>query len=62
MNKKILKITLLHDKDDTSSFWKNKTYLERIRALEKLRRLTFGYAQSTQRLQRVLAVTQLKKN
>lgn len=61
MNKRALKITSLYD-DDTYYFWKDKTNLERISALERLRRITFGYDSSTQRLQRVFTVAQLKKD
>ena len=43
-------------------FWKKKTYLQKIQALEKLRRIIFGYDPSATRLQRTLTITQLKKN
>ncbi len=61
MNKKIFKNTSIRDSDDYS-FWKDKSYLERIEGLEKLRRIIFGYDPSTQRLQRILKITKLKKN
>ena len=61
MDRKSLKITSLRD-DNDRSYWKNKTYLERIAALEQLRIIIFGYDPSTTRLQRTLTITQLKKN
>ncbi len=61
MDKKIFKITSLRESDDYS-FWKDKTYLERLDGLEKLRRMVFGYAPFAQRLQRVFKVTKLKKD
>jgi hypothetical protein len=61
MDKKTFKITSIQESDDYS-FWKNKTYLERIAGLEKLRRILFGYDPSTQRLQRVFKITKLKKD
>ncbi len=61
MYKKTLKITSIYENDDLS-FWKKKTYIERIKALEKLRKLLFNYDPSTQRLQRTLTITKLKKN
>lgn len=61
MNKKNFKVTTLHASDDRY-FWVKKTYLERLEALEKLRRIMFGYDPFTERLQRTLTVTQLKKN
>lgn len=61
MDKKAFKVTSIYDNDD-HDFWKKKTYLERIEALEKLRKVIFGYDPSTSRLQRTLRVTQLKKD
>lgn len=61
MDKKTFKVSPLHEKDE-SKFWKNKTYLDRIEALEELRKTIFGYDPSTARLQRTITVTKLKKN
>ena len=61
MNKKVFKIASLGENDD-HDFWENKTYLERIETLEKLRRIMFGYDASTERLQRIFTITQLKKH
>ncbi|MEW6087882.1 MAG: hypothetical protein AB1498_06210 [bacterium] len=49
MNKKVFEITSVHKSDDYG-FWKTKTYLEKISALEKLRRIMFGYDPSAERL------------
>jgi len=59
MNKKTLKISSIHEADD-DNYWSQKSYLERIEALEQLRRIIFGYDPSTERLQRTFTVTQLK--
>ncbi len=61
MDKKTLKITSIHNGDD-HNYWAKKSYLERIEALEILRRIIFGYDASTERLQRTLTITQLKKD
>jgi hypothetical protein len=61
MDKKALKITSIYDNDD-HNYWGEKSYLERIEALERLRQIIFGYDPSTERLQRTFAVTQLKKD
>lgn len=61
MDKKTLKITSIHNGDD-HNYWVKKPYLKRIEALEKLRRIIFGYDPSTERLQRTLTITQLKKD
>ena len=60
MDKKTLKVTSIYDSDD-DNYWANKSYLERVEALEKLRRIIFGYDASTERLQRTFTITQLKK-
>jgi len=61
MDKNRLEITSLRD-GNGHSYWKKKTYLERIAALEQLRIIIFGYDPSTTRLQRTLTITQLKGN
>ena len=61
MDKKTLKISSIHEADD-HNYWAKKPYLERIEALEQLRRIIFGYDPSTERLQRTLTITQLKKD
>ena len=61
MNKKIFKVTSL-GKGEDYRFWRKKTPLQRIAALEELRKTVFGYDPSTERLQRVFRVTQLKKH
>jgi hypothetical protein len=61
MDKKIFKVGALRKSDDYK-FWRKKTPLQRIAALEELRKTVFGYDPSTERLQRVLRVTNLKKN
>jgi len=61
MNKKIFQITSIRDGTDRD-YWKQKSYEERLEALELLRRIIFGYDPSTARLQRTITITQLKKN
>jgi len=61
MDKKTLKIISIHNGND-HNYWANKSYLERVEALEKLRRIIFGYDASAERLQRTFTITQLKKD
>jgi hypothetical protein len=61
MNKKLFQITSVRDGNDRD-YWKQKSYAERLEALELLRRIIFGYDPSTARLQRTITITQLKKN
>lgn len=60
MDKSFFQITSIRQKED--DFWKDRSYSERIEALEELRRIIFGYDPITERLQRILAVTELKGN
>jgi len=61
MNKSVFKVVSIRDKGG-HKYWKRKSYLERLAALEQLRRTIFGYDTSTARLQRTLTVTKLKKH
>ena len=61
MDKKAFKITSIHCGHD-DNYCREKSYLERIEALEQLRRIIFGYDPSTERLQRTFTITQLKKD
>ena len=60
MNKNLFQITSVREGNDRD-YWKQKSYSERIEALELLRRIIFGYDPSTARLQRTITITQLKK-
>ena len=44
---------------DERAYWRSKTPLERLEALELLRRIHYGYDPATERLQRVLEVVEL---
>jgi hypothetical protein len=61
MNKNLFQITFYRDGNDRG-YWKQKSYVERLEALELLRRIIFGYDPSTARLQRTITITQLKKS
>jgi hypothetical protein len=54
-------VVSLNDKDDDPEFWRTRTPLERMTALEYLRRMAYGSA-ATARLQRVLVVAELKSD
>jgi len=60
MDKKAFKVTSIHD-NDTRDYWKTKTYIERLEALEQLRQIAFGYDPATTRLQRTLKLLNSKK-
>ena len=43
-------------------YWKDRSYSERLEALEQLRRIVFGYDPSATRLQRTITITELKED
>jgi len=57
----IFEVTNLHEADD-SAYWRNRKPVERLRAVEFMRKVMFGNDRVSQRLQRVLTVAQLKEN
>lgn len=61
MNKNIFQVTSVRDGND-HDYWKQKSYSERLNALEQLRRIVFGYDPATARLQRIITITQLKED
>ena len=61
MDKKEFAIGSLCD-NPGRDFWKKKSHMERLAALEQLREIIFGYDPSTARLQRTITITQLKKD
>ena len=51
----------LHNADD-SDYWRDISPIERIEAIEFMRKVMFGYDRVSERLQRVLTVAELKGN
>ena len=51
----------LKDADD-SDYWHDRSPIERIEAIEFMRKAMFGNDRVSQRLQRVLAVVELKES
>ena len=53
-----LSVGSLDEPGDEKEFWLSKTPAERLRALEYLRQVAYGYDPATTRLQRVLEIAQ----
>ena len=51
----------LHEPSDELEYWASKTPAERLRAIEQLRRIVYGTARATERLQRLLEVAELDR-
>jgi hypothetical protein len=55
-----LSVARMTDADDALEYWLSRRVSERLEALELLRRICYGEAAATARLQRVLEVAELK--
>ena len=59
INKKSISIASASEFESNDlNFWKFKTPEERLEAIEFIRQINFGYDPSTERLQRLLTITQ----
>jgi hypothetical protein len=61
LDKTAFTIGKLHDGGDEKAYWLSKSPQERIQAIEIMRRIVYGEAATTQRLQRFFEITELKK-
>ena len=59
MDKSVISVTSLSEESDEKAYWHAKTPQERLKAVELMRQINYGYDPTTTRLQRVLEVTQL---
>ena len=60
IQRNVFEIVDLKDADD-SDYWHNRSPIERVEAIEFMRKVMFGNDRVSQRLQRVLAVVELKE-
>ena len=61
IDKSQFSVASLTDPDDSVAYWLTRPPIERLQALELLRRTLYGEASTTERLQRVLEVSQLER-
>ena len=59
MDKSVISVTSLSEESDEKAYWHAKTPQERLKAVELMRQINYGYDPNTTRLQRVFEVTQL---
>ena len=57
----VFEVVDLHEVDD-SNYWLDRSPIERIEAIEFMRKVMFGYDRVSERLQRVLTIAELKEN
>ena len=61
IQKNIFEIVDLKDAEDID-YWRKKSPVERIEAIEFMRKVMFGHDRVSQRLQRIFTVVELKKS
>ncbi|RPI73938.1 MAG: hypothetical protein EHM45_19990 [Desulfobacteraceae bacterium] len=61
LDKRILKVTTLSDRDDEKKYWLSRTPEERLNAVEINRRMVYGKDRTAARLQRFLEVVELSR-
>jgi hypothetical protein len=58
IQRKAFTVASVFDDSDEKLYWLSKTPAERLRAVELMRQIIYGYDPFTERLQRVFEVTQ----
>ena len=61
LDKSALTVTSLSEDAEEREYWSRKAPEERLRAVESMRQIVYGYDPSTSRLQRVLTLAQLAR-
>ncbi len=61
IQRNVFEVANLHDPDDLS-YWRDRSYVERIETIEFMRKAMFGHDRVSERLQRVLTIAELKEN
>jgi hypothetical protein len=59
IQRNVFEIINLHEADDRGD-WRDRSYIERIAAIEFMRKVMFGHDRVSERLQRVFVVAELK--
>lgn len=57
----VFEVADLKDSDD-SGYWRDRSYVERIEAIEFMRKAMFGHDRVSERLQRILTIAELKED
>jgi len=61
VKRNVFEVVDIHLSDDTD-YWRDRSYIERIEAIEFLRKVMFGHDSVSERLQRILTIAELKEN
>jgi hypothetical protein len=60
VDRRVFSVAELADGSDERQFWLTKTPLERLQAIEQMRRILYGYDPTSERLCRILTVAELE--
>lgn len=58
VDRTVFEVTSLFDESSEKRFWLSQTPYERLRAVELMRQIIYGYRPSAPRLQRILELAQ----
>ena len=58
INRRKISITSLLDQSGDKVYWLSQTPYQRLKAVETLRQINYGYHKSTARLQRILEIAE----
>jgi len=61
VKRNVFEVVDIHLSDD-AGYWHDRSYIERIEAIEFLRKVMFGHDSVSERLQRILTIAELKEN
>jgi hypothetical protein len=62
LDKTAFSVASLTDESDEKDYWLSKSSYERLRALELMRQIAYGYDPATERLQRVFEIAERPLN
>lgn len=60
INRKAISVISLHDLSGDKTYWLSRTPYQRLRVVETLRQINYGYRQSAARFQRILKIVDKK--
>lgn len=58
INRRKISITSLQDQSEDKAYWLSQTPYQRLKAVETLRQINYGYHKSSARLQRILEIAE----
>jgi hypothetical protein len=57
----VFEVVDMRESDDTT-YWRERSYVERIEAIEFMRKAMFGHDRVSERLQRIFTIAELKED